>query len=300
MATLTAQIKQCIEEKLAEGKHNFIIFPFGDVGMQVKRILNEGYGIQELCIIDNNLYRFNPQIKRLSFLEHIDCASHCLILACTNQDIYEILKTSVRKYFPKENIAELPSMTSPFEIWWKTKIGKHSYGPICRNHLLIESIGAFCSFAPGTEVVFNHESQYLTTSPIIYRGATEGKFIPFTEFKNLPYYIEGIQPKQERLKQVKRIKIGNDVWLGQNVLITNYADIGNGVIAGAGAVITKDIPDYAVVTGVPAQIIRYRYSPEEIKNLNRIAWWDWSDEKIKENYDDFYLPVGEFIKKHLK
>lgn len=72
-----------------------------------------------------------------------------------------------------------------------------------------------------------------------------------------------------------RSRIGNDVWLGRNVIVTNYANIGNGVIAGAGTIITKDVPDYAFVVGAPARIIRYRYSPEEIAALNKIAWWDW-------------------------
>lgn len=83
------------------------------------------------------------------------------------------------------------------------------------------------------------------------------------------------------------------------MLITNSANIGNGVIAGAGAVITKDVPDYAVVVGVPARIIRFRYTLEEIDALNKIAWWGWSDEEIRERFDDFYLPIEDFIKKYL-
>ncbi len=79
----------------------------------------------------------------------------------------------------------------------------------------------------------------------------------------------------------------------------NGANIGNGVIAGVGAVITRNVPDYAIVVGVPARIIRYRYLPEQIEALNKIAWWDWQDEVIRERYDDFYLPVEEFIKKYL-
>lgn len=82
----------------------------------------------------------------------------------------------------------------------------------------------------------------------------------------------------------------------KNVTITNYSNSGNGVIAAAGAVITKDVPDYAIVAGVPARIIRYRYTPEQIKALNKIAWWDWSDDEIRERFDDFYLPIEEFIK----
>lgn len=80
--------------------------------------------------------------------------------------------------------------------------------------------------------------------------------------------FEGVQPKGK--SRNKRITIGNDFWLGRNVIITNGANIGNGVIADVGAVITKDIPDYAVVV-VPVKIIRYRYAPEQINALNKIA-----------------------------
>lgn len=86
--------------------------------------------------------------------------------------------------------------------------------------------------------------------------------------------------------------------MGKNVIITNYSNIGNGVIAGAGAVITKDVPDYAIVAGVPARIIRYRYDTEQIKKLNGIAWWDWPDDKIRNNYEDFFLDINSFIRKH--
>ncbi|MBR6669381.1 MAG: CatB-related O-acetyltransferase, partial [Ruminococcus sp.] len=94
-----------------------------------------------------------------------------------------------------------------------------------------------------------------------------------------------------KVKKLKRSKIGNDVWFGKNVLITNGANIGNGVIAGAGAVITKDVPDYAIVGGVPARIIRYRYTPEQIEALNKIQWWNWSDDEIRERYDDFFISL---------
>lgn len=61
--------------------------------------------------------------------------------------------------------------------------------------------------------------------------------------------------------------------------------------------ITNDIPDYAIVMGVPARIVKFRYTEEEIAELNKIKWWDWSDDKIRERYDDFYLPIEEFIRK---
>lgn len=108
-----------------------------------------------------------------------------------------------------------------------------------------------------------------------------------------------MRPKAKAEKKKCRIAIGNDVWLGKNVIITNFSDIGNGVIAGAGTVITKDVPDYAVIAGVPARIIRYRYLPDQIEALNKIAWWDWTDDEIRERYDDLYLNIEDFIKKYL-
>lgn len=70
------------------------------------------------------------------------------------------------------------------------------------------------------------------------------------------------------------------------------------MIAGACAVITKDVPDYAVVLGVPARIVRYRYTSEQINKLNKIAWWNWPDELIWERYDDFYIEIDQFIDKY--
>lgn len=110
--------------------------------------------------------------------------------------------------------------------------------------------------------------------------------------------LRALHPEEKIISYEKYILVGNDVWLGRNVLITNSANIGNGVIAGAGAVITKDVPDFAVVAGSPARIIRYRYTQEQIMALNKIAWWNWPDEKIREYYDDFFEKVELFIAKH--
>lgn len=84
-----------------------------------------------------------------------------------------------------------------------------------------------------------------------------------------------------------KVIIGNDVWIGTNVTILPSVTIGNGAIIEAGSVITKDIPDYAVVAGTPAKIIKYRFSEEEITLLNASQWWNWSDEAIKEHISEF-------------
>jgi acetyltransferase-like isoleucine patch superfamily enzyme len=91
--------------------------------------------------------------------------------------------------------------------------------------------------------------------------------------------------------------IGNDVWVGANAIILSGVKIGDGAIIGAGSVVTKDIPPYAIVGGNPSQIIRYRFSEDRIAKLLKIAWWNWSEDKIAANIDYFYGNVDVFINK---
>lgn len=79
--------------------------------------------------------------------------------------------------------------------------------------------------------------------------------------------------------------IGNDVWVGRNVIFLQGVKIGNGAIIGAGAVISKDVPEYAVVVGSPQEIKRIRFTAEQIAKLDKIKWWEWSREKVFENLE---------------
>lgn len=289
-------IKRIIELCLDKGEKNIIIFPFGEAGIRVKEILNKSYGIKEKYIIDNHLCKYNPDIKPLSFFEDKeDIKKSCVvILSSTSKRSYEAIKENVKKIFPANRIYELGIIENKDR---RTKVGKYSYGPLC-DHYLVESVGAFCSFAEGTDVVENHITKYLTTSPIIAKMNMDvigGK--KYQENLSAEWFMDGLEPKAE-IEGHRRINIGNDVWLGKNVIITNGSDIGNGVIAGAGAVITKPVPDYAVVVGVPARIIRYRYTPEQIYRLNELGWWNWDDNLIKRRFDDFYLPIDVFLEKY--
>lgn len=82
------------------------------------------------------------------------------------------------------------------------------------------------------------------------------------------------------------VKVGNDVWIGQGVSIVRKEGltIGDGAVLGAGAVVTKSIPPYAIAAGVPARVIKYRFSEEVIEKLLALRWWDWPAEKIIENW----------------
>lgn len=299
MDALFASIRSGIEEKIDEGYKKFVIFPFGWAGTKAKNILNTVYGIKEEMIIDNHLCKYNSQIKELDYWRNIDKKCLAVIFATINGQIYSQLKMQLLQYFNEEQIVDIYSRYKNVKnAGYRPKCGKYSYGPLI-DDANVEEIGAFCSFASGTCVATNHALDYITTHPILFAGCPngDGDNRPYEEFRGCEWYFEGIKPKGV-VRKLKRIHIGNDVWLGRNVIITNGSDIGNGVIAAAGAVITKDVPDYAVVAGIPAKIVRYRYSPEQILELNRIAWWNWSDEEIRERFDDFYLPIDDFIRKY--
>ena len=95
-----------------------------------------------------------------------------------------------------------------------------------------------------------------------------------------PYvpYVGNFVEKREQSYQTTVIK--NDVWIGCNAVVLPGITIGNGAIVGAGTVVTKDVPDYAIVAGVPARVIRYRFSEEIIERLLALQWWDWPKDVI--------------------
>lgn len=284
MMTDYQKIRNTIEKYLSEhrGGCKFIIYPFGEYGMLTKRILNEAFGIREYYIVDNKLSKYNLNIKDLNYFRNKDVSEYTVLVTNVNTDTYDEVRKLLLDIFDYSNVLDIfPRL----ETESRPKCGKYSYGPLCKNKL-VESIGAFSSFAPGTQVVVNHPIHALSTHPFLYWDIP-GDSCFFSDVVHRP-----------EIRKIKKVKIGSDVWLGYNVIITNGSDIGNGVIAAAGAIITKDVPDYAVVAGVPARIIRYRYTAERIAALNKIAWWNWPDEKIRKYYDDFFEDVDVFINKH--
>lgn len=126
-------------------------------------------------------------------------------------------------------------------------------------------IGRFCSLARNVDIGgFDHDYQKITTMPNFR----------FNQILN----GGGKIPKQ--VVQEEYCVIGNDVWIAAGAIILHKVKIGNGAVVGAGAVVTKDVPSYAIVAGVPAKIIGYRCSEENIERLNRIKWWDMLEEEL--------------------
>jgi acetyltransferase-like isoleucine patch superfamily enzyme len=170
------------------------------------------------------------------------------------------------------------------------KIGKYSYGveKYCKPDTVISSIGAFCSINRHALIgLHNHPTTLITTHPFLY-------FPKDILMEQVPNDLLGrFNIEKSDMSSITKngeIIIGNDVWIGARAIVLPSVNIGNGVIIAAGAVVTNDVPDYAIVAGVPARILRYRFKPEEIKILNRVAWWDWSDEKIAAMADYLKYP----------
>ncbi|GLT13154.1 CatB-related O-acetyltransferase [Vibrio algivorus] len=166
------------------------------------------------------------------------------------------------------------------ERFFGFRVGKYSKGyeqfwSVRQNGLrLLDSIGAFCSFAPNVMIAAgNHPIKFKSTHAFLYR-------------KNDGFILENKDIKP--FCNNEKVKIGNDVWVGTNVTILPGVNIGDGAIIAAGAVVINDIPPYSIVGGVPAKVIKYRFSPEKIAFLVSEKWWNWSDEKIKNNVELMY------------
>lgn len=269
---------------LAQDKNHmqkYVIYPFGELGVLTHHILTDTFHIQEAFILDNHVASDHLDIHPVEYLRAINCKDYTFLFICENTSVYTDLYHDLTQFISPDQI---------IDFFPKTKIGYYSYGPLAYPHPLVAQVGSFCSFAEGVDAVPNHLMTRVSTHPFMY--------LKNEIFQNHISYIPGIITNEVDTFAVKST-IGNDVWLGRNVTITNGANIGNGVVAGAGAVIVKDIPDYAVVVGVPARIIKYRIPEELIDKMNQIAWWNWPIEKIKECYNDF-MDIPSFIEKHYK
>lgn len=140
--------------------------------------------------------------------------------------------------------------------------------PINKDKLVI---GKFCSIACGTKFMFtsgNHSLKSLSTYT----------FPIFFDEWNLD--AKNITSAWDNKGD---IVIGNDVWIGYEAVIMPGVKIGDGAIVGTRAVVTKDVPPYTIVGGVPARPIRKRFDDETIEKLLKIKWWDWDKEKIEKN-----------------
>lgn len=142
------------------------------------------------------------------------------------------------------------------------------FGTYCGDNVVVgdnrTTIGKFCSIAANVIIgASEHPLNYLSTSPFFYNEA-----LGFSKGTCEIY--------------LKPVHVGNDVWICDNVFIKGGVTIGDGAVLAAGAVVTKDVPPYAVVAGVPAKVLKYRFAPDIVQKLLELKWWNLPIEEIRQ------------------
>lgn len=169
---------------------------------------------------------------------------------------------------------------SPVYLLSDVEIGEYTY--ISTNSFVANTkIGKFCSIGPNFLCGWGvHPTNGLSTSPIFYSKEAKYTF-----------------SKENKIDEHPQITIGNDVFIGANATVLEGIKIGDGAIIGAGAVVSKDIPPYAIAVGCPIQIKNYRFSEEVIAKLQKIKWWDFDEEKLQE-VEQMFFNIETFIEQH--
>lgn len=163
-------------------------------------------------------------------------------------------------------------------------MGRSSYGyPVVHAEKSFRgkvAIGAFSSI--GRDVVFQlgnaHPTDWITTYPFPV--------------------ISGEQASEQYLPEPSPISVGSDVWIGDQARIMTGVTVGHGAVIGAFAVVASDVRPYAIVVGNPAKELRRRFTDAQVEALLRIAWWDWTDEKISDERSSLCSPrIDDFIER---
>lgn len=157
----------------------------------------------------------------------------------------------------------------------KLVVGPHTYGPLVLRHAgspghYVCRVGDYCSIADGVQVFLGgyHRPEWVAMYP----------FPAFSKWRDST-------PVRSHTVGRGDVTIGNDVWLGSQCVIMSGVSIGDGAVVAAQAVVSKDVPPYAIVAGNPARVVKRRFDDETISELLTIAWWNWPEDRIRDNLD---------------
>jgi acetyltransferase-like isoleucine patch superfamily enzyme len=173
---------------------------------------------------------------------------------------YKNRNISFLMFYDKATRISYKSSIQRFVIMRESDIDDYSYIAFSSN-LYNTTVGKFCSISSFVNIgLGTHPTKFLSTSPIFVskNNAAGHKWVKENVYNGKP----------------KHVSIGNDVWIGTKVSIMGGVKVGNGAIIGAHSVVTKDVPSYAIVGGVPAKILKYRFHFDIIKKLEALSWWN--------------------------
>lgn len=172
------------------------------------------------------------------------------------------------------------SRVDRFSLLLGSRMGDYSYtGPYTR--ILHAEIGKYCSIA-----------WHVTIGPAQhdYKRITSHSFLYDKQFNLMP--AEADVPYD---RFAGSCRLGSDVWVGAGAVILRDVTIGHGAVIGANAVVTKNVPDYAIVVGSPARILKYRFEKRYIDRLLALSWWEWPSDKIRDSHHLFADPNIESV-----
>lgn len=182
---------------------------------------------------------------------------------------------------------------------WVT-VGDRSYDNGAKAYRSSEKetliIGKYCSIAEDVQFLCGggrHNPKFVSTYPLIDNLYNDKD--PVT-INGETYSLKDWDIKLSNSRGP--IVVGNDVWIGYHAIIQSGVTIGNGAIIMAGAVVTKDVPPYSIVGGVPGKVTNYRFDEATIEKIQSIAWWNWPESVIRKRISDFFIDGQLFVQKY--
>lgn len=170
--------------------------------------------------------------------------------------------------------------------FFDSALGDYSYVER-HSEVIYADIGKFCAIASDVRInALNHPIERISQHKMTYRPNE--------------YFVGAKIDKAFREARAEaRVEIGHDVWIGHGAIVMPGIRIGHGAVVAAGAVVTRDVAPHAIVAGVPARFIKWRFAPDVSARIIALAWWDWEHDRLAAAVDDMRtLSAEAFVEKY--